>query len=103
MLLKKHIGFLGLLFLLQSCNTLDVYEKTIALPRHEWHSQDSLSFTFDIKDTLAYYNLYFVVRHTESYHYSNVWIDLTSVFPIHKPQSQRLNIQLANNNGWLGT
>jgi gliding motility-associated lipoprotein GldH len=103
MCLKKNIAFFGLIFFLQSCNTIDVYEKTVALPRHEWQSADRLSLTFDIKDSLAYYNLYFVLRHTESYHYNNIWIDLTSVFPNDTARTQRLNIQLANTNGWLGT
>ena len=104
MLIKKFIGFFVFVFFLQSCDTINVYEKTAALPRHEWLSSNHLSFTFDIKDSLAYYNLYFVLRHTESYHYNNIWINLTSIIPNDSPQIQRLNIQLADNNsGWLGT
>ena len=104
MLLKKYIGLVVLIFLLQSCNTIDVYEKTVAIPRHVWGSANRLTFTFDIKDTSAYYNIYLVLRHTESYHFNNIWIDLTSIFPNRKPQTQRLNVQLADNsNGWLGS
>jgi gliding motility-associated lipoprotein GldH len=102
--LKKYIGFFGLIFFLQGCNTIDVYEKTVALPRHAWTSANHLSFTFDIKDSLAYYNFYLVLRHTESYHFNNIWIDVTSFFPNSKPQTHRLKVQLADNtNGWLGT
>ena len=104
MLLKKYTVFFIVIAWMQSCNTLDVYEKTASLPRHEWQSSNRLSFTFDIQDTTGYYNFYFVIRHTESYRYNNIWLDLTFVFPNEKPQTQRFNIQLANSNsGWLGT
>lgn len=44
-----------------------------------------------------------MIRHTESYHFNNLWLDITSALPGKKPQTQRLNLQLANANGWLGT
>ena len=105
MCLKKYIAFIVMLIMVQSCNTIDVYEKTAALPKHEWQSSNSFSFSFDVKDTSAYYNIYFVLRHTESYHFNNIWIDFTSILPDKKKQTQRLNIQLTNlkNDGWLGT
>jgi gliding motility-associated lipoprotein GldH len=86
-----------------SCNTVDVYEKTKPISRHEWRSDDRLSFTFTSVDSLAYYNIYFVVRHTESYHFNNIWIDFALVEPNKKSQTQRLNLQLTNANGWIGT
>lgn len=90
--------------LLNSCNTIDVYEKTIAFPKHEWPANVRLNFTPSVKDSTAYYNVYFVIRHTESYHFNNLWINFTSQFPKDTVQKQRLNIQLANgSNGWLGT
>ncbi|MEP6466718.1 MAG: gliding motility lipoprotein GldH [Parafilimonas sp.] len=86
-----------------SCNTIDVYEKTNAIPHHEWNSNNRLTFSFTATDTAAYYNIYFVIRHTESYHFNNIWLDFTSTLPNKKPQTQRLNVQLAGTNGWLGT
>ena len=85
------------------CNTIDVYEKTAPIPLHKWSSSNRLSFSFIATDSLAYYNIYFVLRHTESYHFNNIWIDITSLIPEKKPQTQRLNVQLANANGWLGS
>ncbi len=61
-----------------------------------------LNFNFKVTDSLSYYNIYFVVRHSESYHFNNIWLDFTSSVPGKKPQTQRLNVQLANANGWLG-
>ena len=104
MYLKKSGVFgIGFFLLLQSCNTIDIFERTIALPKHEWGSNNKLNFNCTIKDSVAYYNIYFVLRHTESYHFNNIWINLNAYFPKDTPQTHRLNIQLANGNGWLGT
>ena len=89
-------------FFLAGCNTIDLYEKTTPIPRHEWSSNNRLTFTFDANDSLAYYNIYLVLRHTESYHFNNIWIDLATTFPGQKPKTQRLNVPLTNADGWLG-
>lgn len=102
-LIKFSIILLMLLGSLQSCNTIDVYEQTISLPKHEWKSNLRLNFSPQIKDSIGYYNIYFVLRHSESYHFNNIWINLTSTLPNDSPRTQRLNIQLASGNGWLGT
>ena len=90
-------------FLFVSCNTIDVYEKTAAVPRHEWNSNNHLSFDFTVTDTLAYYNIYLVLRHSESYHFNNIWINFTSAVPGKQLQAQRLNLSLANADRWLGS
>ncbi len=89
--------------MLQSCNTIDVYEHSLPLTKHEWDSNTKLNFTCTIKDTAAYYNIYLVLRHTESYHFNNIWINFSAVFPKDTTISERLSIQLASGNGWLGT
>ena len=73
-----------------------------AIPKHEWSANNRLSFNFIVTDSAAYYNIYMVIRHTESYHFNNIWVDLTAASPGSKPQTQRLNVPLANANGWLG-
>jgi gliding motility-associated lipoprotein GldH len=95
--------FIVAVLLLASCNTIDVYEKTQAIPKHEWSTSNRLSFTFTATDSVTYYNIYLVLRHTESYHFNNIYIDFTSILPGKKPQTQRLNVQLASANGWLGS
>jgi gliding motility-associated lipoprotein GldH len=90
-------------FLFAACNTIDVYEKTAPIPLHEWSSNNRLSFKFTSTDTSAYYNIYFVIRHSESYHFNNIYVDFTSVLPDKKQETQRLNLTLANGNRWLGS
>jgi len=95
--------FAVIMCLFIACDTIGIYEKTSALPKHEWSSNNQLGFDFNAEDSLAYYNIYLVLRHTESYHFNNIWINFTSSVPGKKIQTQRLNLQLANSNGWLGS
>jgi gliding motility-associated lipoprotein GldH len=58
----------------------------------------------EIKDTAALYHLYFIVRHTEAYPFSNIWM---SIYTKHPGDStfdrSRIEIPLAETSGkWLG-
>lgn len=87
-----------------TCTTVDLYEKTVSLPGHEWKSNYKPEFNFTITDTTSLYEAFFVVRHTEKYNYKNIWINLYSQPPgdtLHKAQFE---LQLANNEkGWLAS
>jgi gliding motility-associated lipoprotein GldH len=91
-------------YILTSCTTVDLYEKTVSLPNHEWKGDNKPEFNFTITDTTSRYQAFFVMRHTEKYNYKNIWINLYSQPPgdtIHKAPYE---IQLATNEkGWLAT
>jgi gliding motility-associated lipoprotein GldH len=90
--------------LLTACNKLDVFEKSIAFDKHEWKSANKPSFDFAIADTNVLYNIYVVVRHDDAYHYNNLWLNITTLAPASKPETQQIELTLANNaKGWLGT
>lgn len=106
--MKRSLRFLFLytccaLYLI-SCTTVDLYEKDVAIPGHEWKSSFKPSFTFTIKDTTRPYQFFLVLRHTEKYNYSNIYVNLY----IQAPGSDSLSkiqrsLTLADNNGWLGS
>ena len=87
---------------LASCGSIDVYEKTKPFPEHEWKGIDSVSVTFDIKDSASMYNVYFVLRHEDAYRKKNIWVDIAIKGP-----DTTVNIKpefnLADNTRWLGT
>ena len=91
-------------FYLASCRTVDLYEKDIAIPGHKWKSDFKPSFTFDIKDSTRPYQFFLVMRHTEKYNFTNIYVNL-HVQPPGKDSIQKIqqDLQLANNDGWLGT
>jgi len=87
-----------------SCTTIDLYEKNISLPGHEWKSSFKPEFTFTIKDTVADYQVFFIIRHTEKYNYNNIWINLYSQSPGDTVHKVPYELQLATNEkGWLAS
>jgi gliding motility-associated lipoprotein GldH len=101
---KKIVVAFCLIALLWSCNRLDTFEQTAFFPQHEWTSKNQPSFQFEIKDTLARYNIYVVIRHEDAYHYNNLWLNVITKAPGEKANTQKVNLQLADNaTGWLGS
>lgn len=92
------------LFAFFSCNETGLYEKVDFIPKAEWKSNYTPEFTFEIKDTSSKYQVYFIIRHTDAYEYNNIWVVLTSKIPSDTlERSERFDIQLANDKGWLGS
>lgn len=90
--------------MLASCNTLDVYEKTVFFPDHQWKSSHKPSFTFSVEDTSAAYQISVILRHEDAYHYNNIWLNISTQSPRDTAKTQLINVILANNKkGWLGT
>ena len=89
---------------LSTCTTVDLYEKTVFLPHHQWNGDYKPEFNFTITDTTTLYQVFFVIRHTEKYNYNNIWINLYSQPPGDTLHKAPYELQLATNEkGWLGT
>ena len=89
---------------LDACTTVDLYEKTVSIPGHEWKSSYKPEFDFTIKDTTAFYQAYLVIRHTEKYNYNNIWLNYYFQAPGDTLRKGSSEFQLATNEkGWLGT
>lgn len=90
--------------MLAGCGPSPYYQKTVAMPGHEWQYNYRPSFKFEIKDTTALYHLYFLIRHTEAYPFSNIWLYVYTKKPGTKTFEQmRIEIPLAQEDGsWLG-
>ena len=87
-----------------SCSTIDLYEKTVTIPKHQWNSSFKPEFTFTIKDSTALYQVYFVFRHNEKYNFNNIWINLYSQPPGDTLHKAPYELKLATNEkGWLAT
>jgi gliding motility-associated lipoprotein GldH len=87
-----------------ACTTVDLYEKTVPVPNHEWKSTYKPEFNFIISDTTALYHAYFVIRHTEKYNYNNIWVNYYYQPPGDTIHKETREFQLATNDkGWLGT
>ncbi|MBC7826467.1 MAG: gliding motility lipoprotein GldH [Chitinophagaceae bacterium] len=91
-------------FLINACTTVDVFEKNITIPKHEWSSSFRPEIRFEINDTLSEYNIFAVVRHTDAYRYKNIWVNIYTQAPGDSSKKQQLDLRLATDNkGWLGS
>lgn len=89
---------------LSSCTTVDLYEKNVSIPRHEWRSSFKPEFSFTITDTVSLYQLLLVLRHNERYNFNNIWINLYSQPPGDTLHKAAYELQLATNEqGWLAS
>jgi len=96
--------FASCLLILASCQTIDLYEKNVAVPQQAWSSQFKPEFSFEIKDTTSLYKLYIVLRHKDAYHYKNIWVKIETIPPGEAAKSESVDLPLATDSkGWQGT
>jgi len=90
--------------LMSSCVSSPYFQKEEAIPQNAWQYDFKPSFKFDITDTTALYNLYFLINHTEAYPYSNIWVWIYTKQPGDTTfKKSRIEIPLAESNGkWMG-
>lgn len=95
---------LVLSLLMYGCVSSPYYQKEYAIPGNEWPSDFKPSFKFEVTDTIATYDMQFLIRHTEAYPYSNIWL----IADVKKPgdstfERTRVEVPLAEPTGkWLG-
>ena len=93
-----------LILSLQSCNKIDLFEKVVPIPGHQWKGTYKPVFKFSITDTTSPYQLFLIVRHTNKYNYNNIWIRMRTSSPDSTVSSAEYELPLATNEkGWLGT
>jgi len=103
---KRSLLFQASIFLFAACNwTTGVFEKNQPFNSHEWPSPAKPDIAFDVTDTIALYNIYIVVRHTDAYHFNNIYIRATVKEPGDvQGRTGDYDLQLATNaKGWIGT
>jgi gliding motility-associated lipoprotein GldH len=103
---KFSLLFFSIVFCLSACNwTTGVFEKNLTFDHHAWPSSVKPDITFEITDTLSAYNIYIVLRHTDAYHFNNIYIRATVKEPGDaKGRTGDYDLQLATNDkGWIGT
>jgi gliding motility-associated lipoprotein GldH len=90
---------------LSSCTTIDLYERSVAIPGHAWQSSFKPSFTFTIKDTSSAYELFLVLRHNDKYSFNNIYINVYAQTPdTDTAEAIRRDLTLGSDEkGWLGS
>ncbi|MFZ1528557.1 MAG: gliding motility lipoprotein GldH [Ferruginibacter sp.] len=104
MSIKNHYSVLFMLLMLTGCRQLDLYEKSTAIPAYKWSYGFSAKGSFQITDTVSAYHIYIVLRHTDSYAYNNIWLNVGLQAPGDTMYQQKVELSLGSDaGGWEGT
>jgi gliding motility-associated lipoprotein GldH len=89
---------------MMSCDQSRVYEENQEINAGIWDMKQKPVFEFDIPDTVTRYNLYFNMRHTDTYYYSNMYVFFHTTMPNGKISTDTVEFQLADptTGQWLG-
>jgi gliding motility-associated lipoprotein GldH len=93
------------LFAAQGCmDPKSVIDKNTELPNHNWAYVNRIKYNVKIDDETVPYNLYFNLRVSGGYKYSNIFILFHQTSPGKKIATTRYEYKLANKDGeWLGS
>lgn len=87
-----------------SCDQKRVFEDYQNLENKAWHINQKPTFYLEVNDTTSEHTVYFNIRHTGLYKYSNLFVLFTIQGPKAKAETQRLEFKLAEADGkWLGS
>ncbi len=89
---------------LSGCLPSPYYQKQYNIPKNAWHNDYKPTFKFEVTDTTAPYHLYFIIRHTDAYPYSNIWVWVNTKQPGDTTYERaRIEIPLTDQSGkWFG-
>ena len=93
------------LFVVQGCmDPKSVIDQNTELLNHNWAYVNRIKYNVKIDDETVPYNLYFNLRVTGSYKYSNIFVLFHQTSPGKKISTTRYEYKLANKDGeWLGS
>jgi len=99
----RGVVFLSLM-LLAACTQIDLHEQHTRIPSFKWQHQYPVQGSFEIADTSSAYRIYLVLRHTDSYRYSNIWLNMGFQDPGDSMKYRKIELTLADDaGGWEGS
>jgi gliding motility-associated lipoprotein GldH len=93
------------LFAITGCtDSKAIIDQNTEVPDHNWSYLNKFRFPFKIDDEKQLYNLYFNLRVTADYKYSNIFVLIAQTGPDKRKTIKRYELKLANKDGeWLGS
>jgi gliding motility-associated lipoprotein GldH len=96
-------AFSLLTLVLTGCDPNRLFEENKEIADGVWDMNQRVSFDFEVPDTTTKYNLYFNVRNTDDYPFSNLYIFSHVDFPNGKKGVDTIELPLTHPDGsWIG-
>jgi gliding motility-associated lipoprotein GldH len=100
---QAFIPFPLLVFVLVSCSTKTIYDKSLPVPGDSWDMNERVSFEVPVTDTAVSYRFFLNLRHTTDYRYSNIYFFIRTRFPDGRTGRDTVECILSDREGkWLG-
>ncbi|MBI3235541.1 MAG: gliding motility lipoprotein GldH [Bacteroidetes bacterium] len=99
----KKILYLFLFSSIISCTDDRLFEENIFIKDQTLNTKEKLSYSFEVQDTNAHYDVFANIRITSEYPYSNMFLLVTATNPEGKAVKELVEYTLADVSGkWLG-
>jgi gliding motility-associated lipoprotein GldH len=100
--MKQVAAGFAICLLLAACTEIQLYERTKNIDNASWQKSQVPDFSFQVKDTTTLYHVYVVIRHTHSYGYRNIWLNVGLQQEGDSMRYQPFELALAGPDKWLG-
>jgi gliding motility-associated lipoprotein GldH len=99
-----HIVLLACGLWLSSCGKQVVFSNYCTFKDNEWPAKEKAVFDVEINDTQTLNNVSLMIRHADSYPYSNIFLFVKTVYPDGKITNDTMEVLMGNQKGeWLGS
>lgn len=88
-----------LIGLISACMPSGRFEQMTSVPGNQWKKEFKPVFEFHIHDTASNYKMYLYFQHTDSYPFSNLWLQMNTTQPDGSKSQTKVEIPLANEEG----
>lgn len=86
-----------------SCGRSYELDEAVTFADATWTYADTQSFELLVTDTAQRYDIILEIDHTTFYPYQNIYLNITTAYPVGQARTQRLNVDLADQTGkWRG-
>ena len=100
----KHIIFIVTIIVLTSCSNNLAYDASKSFKDNIWKENNTVRFTVDQLDSLAKYDINIILRNTNDYEFSSIFLITKITKPNKTVETDTLEYLMANPDGsWLGT
>jgi gliding motility-associated lipoprotein GldH len=92
-----------LLFFLSACSHNELFFEFHSIEKADWQRENPATFSVDVKDSLAVYEIWVEVRNNDDYPYRNIWLFIDYQTPEGRLRSDTISADLADVYGkWYG-
>ena len=79
--IRMPLFLIAVVLFATACDKSVFHNESVHLKNDEWKAADTLFYSFDSKDTLAFYNFYVEIRNTTAYDMQNLYLFITAYYP----------------------